>query len=117
MRILTDENLNMRTVELLRNAGHDVMSVLDVAPGSDDREVLARSVSDNRILITLDKKDFGDLIYRQGLPAPPGLLLFRIPDIPPEAQPYYVTGCIAARKDWFGSFWVIGQRNIRSRPL
>ena len=49
-------------VSLLRHAGYDVVSVFETARGSDDVEVLSMAVTDDRILLTYDKNDFGALI-------------------------------------------------------
>ena len=116
-KVLVDENLHALTAELLRNAGYDVASVLEISPGASDAEVLARAVAEHRVLVTLDKQDFGGLIYRDRLPAPPAVLVFRLPDIPAERLPNYVAGTIAARNDWPGSFWVIEEKGIRSNRL
>ena len=116
-KVLVDENLHVLTAELLRNAGYDVSSVLEISPGVSDAEVLARAVAERRILVTLDKQDFGGLIYRDRLPAPPGVLVFRLPDIPAGGLPYYIAGAIAARNDWPGSFWKINQKNAHPRPF
>jgi predicted nuclease of predicted toxin-antitoxin system len=57
-RLLANENFPGAAVEALRSRGHDVAWVRTDAPGSSDREVLHRAVSEARILITFDK-DFG----------------------------------------------------------
>ena len=116
-KLLVDENLPVPTTDLLRSAGHDVASVLEISPGVSDAEVLAYAVAERRILVTLDKQDFGELIYYHGLPAPPGMILFRLPDIPAEELSNRVARTIAAQDDWRGSFWVIEEKGIRSRPF
>lgn len=116
-KLLVDENLPALTTVLLRRAGYDVASVLEISPGVSDAEVLARALEECRILVTLDKQDFGELIYRDRLSAPPGVLIFRLPDIPAEGLPYYVAGAITARSEWPGSFWRINQKNAHSRPF
>ncbi len=117
MKFTADENVTPAAIRLLRDAGYDVISVQETAPGSSDYEVLRQAVADSRILITYDKGDFGQLILSQGVTPPPGLILFRIPGIPPEDQPYYMANSILERADWTGFFWVIGERNIRRRPF
>ena len=59
MKFLADENLERSVVEALRLAGHDVASVPAEAR-LRDREVLATSVEERRILVTNDK-DFAEL--------------------------------------------------------
>lgn len=117
MRIIADENVPAHAIELFRIAGHDVLSVHETALGSSDGEVLRMAIAESRILITHDKSDFGWLIFSQGRPHPPGLILFRISGIPTEEQPRYMANRIADRSDWAGFFWVIGQRNSRSSPF
>ena len=117
MNFTADENVSPITIALLRDAGHDVLATRETAPGSSDYQVLRQAAVDSRILITHDKSDFGNLIYLQGTPPPPGLILFRIPGIPSGDQPYYMANSIAERADWTGFFWVVGEKNIRVRPL
>lgn len=117
MRIIADENVPAHAIELFRIAGHDVLSVHETALGSSDGEVLRMAIAESRILITHYKSDFGWLIFLQGMPPPPGVILFRIPGVPPEEQPRYMADKIAERSDWAGFFWVIGQRNIRQSPF
>ncbi len=106
-----------QSVSLLRDSGHDVLSVFETARGSDDVEVLSMAVTEDRILLTYDKSDFGALIYDRGLPAPPAVILFRIPEIPAEERPQFVVGFVFERSDWSGHFWVVERERIRSRPL
>lgn len=68
--IIVDENIDRAAVLLLRHAGYNVLSVFESARGSDDVAVLSLAVSENRILLTFDKSDFGALVYDRGLPAP-----------------------------------------------
>lgn len=59
------------------------------APGSDDREILAKAQLENRIIITFDK-DFGELAYRCNLPSSSGIILFRIPLLPPPTTSNFI---------------------------
>ena len=117
MRFIVDENMGEGVVSLLRDAGHDVVSVFETARGSDDVEVLSMAVTEDRILLTYDKNDFGALIYDRGLPAPPAVLLYRIPDLSAERRPQFVVDSVVERSDYSGSFWVIERERVRSRPL
>lgn len=64
MRFLVDECAGPLVGRWLRDQGHEVFSVFDEARGISDEEVLNKAVSENRILITVDK-DFGEMIYRE----------------------------------------------------
>lgn len=65
MRLLADECVSGAVVAALRRVGHDVGWCAEIAPAEADEQVLARSVEDDRILITRDQ-DFGDLVFRLG---------------------------------------------------
>lgn len=116
MRILADENFPGEAVEALRLHGHDVVWIRTSAPGSSDRNVLLYAANDNRILITLDK-DFGELVFRAGLSAPPGIILFRIAPVSPSAIARIAVIALQARDDWCGYFSVVEEDKIRMIPL
>lgn len=60
-RFKLDENLPREAEALLRNAGHDVDTVLDEnLGGNPDHRIFDASQSENRILVTFDL-DFSDI--------------------------------------------------------
>ena len=63
MRFLANENFPLPSVRLLREAGHDVVSISEETPGITDSQVLSRAVSEQRIILTFDR-DYGVMIYR-----------------------------------------------------
>jgi predicted nuclease of predicted toxin-antitoxin system len=103
-------------VALLRQRGHDVLWVREAAPGLPDPRVLARALSEGRLLITFDK-DFGELVFRRGAAASCGIVLFRIamPSAAHVAQ--RVAAILESRDDWSGSYSVVDDTNVRLRPL
>jgi predicted nuclease of predicted toxin-antitoxin system len=62
MNFLADESCAGPVIQALREAGHDVAAVAEVAKGSTDEQVLERALNGKRILITEDR-DFGELVY------------------------------------------------------
>lgn len=106
MRFLANENLPGDAVAALRAAGHELAWTRTEAPGSADSEVLARAVRDNRILLTFDK-DFGELVWRAGLPATSGIILFRLPMPSPAGVGPAIASIICGRDDWAGQFSVV----------
>ena len=54
MKILADENIDRPVVEKLRSRGIDISYIEDEIKGADDKEVLEKAVSENRILVTFD---------------------------------------------------------------
>jgi predicted nuclease of predicted toxin-antitoxin system len=77
MRFLADENCDFRVVQALRHAGHDVATIIEVAPGLNDAEVIDMAVREQRIFVTEDQ-DFGQLVYAAGKPTA-GIILLRFP--------------------------------------
>ena len=76
MRFLVDECTGADIAVFLRDAGHDVEFVGHIQPGMTDVEILRHASRTARIVVTLDK-DFGDLIFRDGLEHR-GLVLLRL---------------------------------------
>ena len=116
MRFLADENIPGDAVGEIEAAGHDIVWVRTVAPGSKDEDVLAWAVREERIILTFDK-DFGELAWRAGLPASSGIVLIRLP-MPRAAEAGTILAArIHERTDWAGHFTVIEPGRVRMRPL
>lgn len=82
--VVADENINTATIRALRASGRRVVSIADEQPGAPDAAVLARAVELDAILVTFDR-DYGALIFRDGLPAPHAVVYLRsIPSSPEE---------------------------------
>lgn len=78
MKFLGDENVERRLLSALQQAGYDVTGIVDEYPhGLSDREVLALAKREDRILLTNDRSDFGELVFRSHHPHC-GVILFRI---------------------------------------
>ena len=76
-RFLADENFPKRSIDLLRDAGHDVAAIRERDRGATDPDVLERASREDRVLLTFDR-DFGEMIFLLNLPAPPGIVYFRL---------------------------------------
>lgn len=74
MRLLVDEDSQARTlVRLLREAGHDVLTVDEAGLRSlEDAAVMARAMSESRVLLTRNCGDF--LALHQANEEHPGIL-------------------------------------------
>ena len=116
MRICANENVPEDCIDRLRASGHDVLWIRETAPGIPDVDVLARALSEDRLLITFDK-DFGELVFRRGAKSSRGIILFRIVQPSSERIADRVAGVIAAREDWPGHFSVVEDFVVRMRPL
>lgn len=116
MRWIGDECVDAALVRRLRDAGHDVVYVAEVASGATDAQVLRRAQGESRLLLTEDK-DFGDLVFRSHM-AVPGLVLLRLD---PETRLRKWTRLESAIERFgqrlFGRYLVIEEARFRSRPL
>ena len=116
LRLLADENFPGDAVTMLRNTGFDVTWVRLEAPGKPDEAVMARARDERRVLLTFEK-DFGELVFRRGIQASRGVILFRIPLRPGEDALRRLVAAVKARDDWEGHFSVIEPGRIRMRRL
>jgi predicted nuclease of predicted toxin-antitoxin system len=117
MRFLANENIPAESVRRLREAGHDVFSISEALAGAKDPEVLARAREEGRILLTFDR-DYGELIYRRGLPVPLGIVYLRfVPQAPGDVAD--LVEQLQATLDLIleGRYTVIDSDRIRQRPL
>ncbi len=114
MRLLANENFPGHAVTALRQRGHDVLWVRTDAPGLKDDAVLLRAQAEGRVLVTFDK-DFGELAYHRGLPAPCGIVLFRITVPTPESAARKIVTALESRESWAGCFAVVEDARIRLR--
>ncbi|MBI4903602.1 MAG: DUF5615 family PIN-like protein [Acidobacteria bacterium] len=69
----------------------------------------------NRILFTFDK-DFGELIFRIGVPAA-GVVLFRITPESPEDAAAVTLALLTSQPDLHGWFCVVTRDKIRLRAI
>lgn len=115
VQFIVDESTGTAVVEYLRSAGHDVLAVAEAMPRADDQDILARAVSDRRIIITNDK-DFGELVFRSGQ-AHHGVLLLRLHDESPTNRVRVVKVVFEQYADRLaGCFFVATESGVRIRP-
>src|SRR5580704_12102177 len=75
MNFLADESRARPVILALREAGHDVVAIVEIARGATDDQVLERALKEKRVLITEDR-DFGELVYARGRSSA-GVILIR----------------------------------------
>ena len=109
---LADESCDFAVVRALRPAGYDVLAIAEIAPQTQDPEVLELAVRERRVLITEDK-DFGQLVYAE-LRELSGVILIRFPASERERLPGIILDAITELGDrLLGSFIVITPNRIR----
>ena len=115
-KLLANENFPLPAVRVLRDAGVDIQTVLEVMPGASDEEVLAYARRAQRWIVTFDR-DYGDLVFRKGLPPPPAIVYLRQEAYSPEKPAELVKAIIAMPEKVQGCFVVVTQRNVRYRRV
>ncbi|MBI3467079.1 MAG: DUF5615 family PIN-like protein [Planctomycetes bacterium] len=116
MKFAADECCDALLVAGLRGDGHDVWYVTESARGAGDEAVLRQAAVEQRVLLTEDK-DFGELVFRLGLPVH-GIVLLRMNPADSGAKLArlrQVLGQYASRLP--GSFVVVDRSKTRFRPL
>jgi predicted nuclease of predicted toxin-antitoxin system len=116
MRFVADENFPRPALDALRKAGFEVAWISEGQSGATDEEVLARSATEGRTLLTFDK-DFGELAFRRRLPAECGIVLFRLVPQTPAEVAMIAVAAIASQATWTGHFSVVTRQRIRMTPL
>jgi predicted nuclease of predicted toxin-antitoxin system len=115
MNLLADESVDGPIVERLRQDGRDVLYVAEMEPSIPDEVVLQRANEHHAILVTEDK-DFGELVYRQGL-VPLGVILIRLAGLSPQIKACFASKVIAERAaEMPDAFCVISPGTVRIRP-
>ncbi len=117
MNFLANENFPVASIRRLRDAGHDVASVIEETPGEKDRDVLKKAYESNRIILTFDR-DYGELIYRHKSFIPSGLVYFRFtPHTPEEPAEILLNILEKGKASLSGKFTVVERGRIRQKTL
>ena len=115
MNLVADEGVEASIVSALRDAGYSVVYVAEEAPSTADPHVLGLARAIDSLLITADK-DFGELVFRQGLTSA-GVVLIRLHGFSPTAKAYSVLRAIQEHGvEMVGAFSVISPGVVRIRP-
>lgn len=105
------------SVDALRAAGHDVISVSRESPGAADPHVLEQARREERLLITFDR-DFGELVFARGASGFPGVIFLRfVPRSPIEPAELLVELAARPGLTFAGFFTVMDRGHLRQRAL
>jgi predicted nuclease of predicted toxin-antitoxin system len=116
MKFFADENVESLVVEALQAAGHDVATVPAEIAGIRDGDVLARSVMEQRILLTNDK-DFAELAFLQRSAAT-GIILMRLPRSSSRDKADRLLEMVRTHANRLAdAMTVVDERGVRRRPL
>lgn len=112
--LLANENFPVPAIRKLRDAGVDVMAVREIMPSADDHDVLALACREGRWIVTFDR-DYGELIFKEGLPAPPAILFFRQESYPPHHPADLALAMLSEPQLAQGFMVVLSERGVRRR--
>lgn len=116
MKFLADENIDQPLVLELRSLGFDVLAVSESFPSINDDKVLELARIEGRLLITSDK-DFGELVYRNGL-VHEGILLLRLSELSTNTLVKVVSEFIQSHMiELPHHYCVFAPGHVRIRPL
>src|SRR5438270_7861465 len=117
MNFLADESCAGPVLRALREAGHDLFAIGEVARGATDEQVLERALNEKRVLITEDR-DFGELVYARGRSSA-GVILIRFPSRARRAKSATVIQAVSKLGSRLGDAFTVvepGRLRISSRP-
>lgn len=114
MQLLADESVDGPIVFRLRSEGHAVDYIAEMEPGITDDEVLRLAISEGKLLITADK-DFGELVFRQGL-IKEGIILIRLAGLPASEKAEVVAQAFSRHGErLLNAFSVFTKKTVRIR--
>lgn len=115
MNFVADEGIDTQIVARLRQEGHQVWYVAEMAPGVSDTAVLNLANQETAVLLTFDK-DFGDLVYRQQR-VTQGIVLLRLHGLPAEQKADLVIAMVQRHSSELPkAFTVLTPQKVRIRP-
>ena len=76
LKFLIDVGVGIKIEKYLREEGYDIKAVRDIDPRMDDENIIHTAVTENRMVVTMDK-DFGELVYHASMKHC-GVLLLRL---------------------------------------
>ncbi len=113
LRLLLDENIGLKVFNELKGLGYHVQSILVERRGAPDEEVIRKSISRNKIIVTMDK-DFGYLAQAYN---PPGVIILRLrdPRIPNRIRA--ILRALQLKDQLYGYITIVTDTKIRRRPI
>ena len=112
MRFIVDECTGPKVAEWLNQNGHNVLSLFDDMPGIADTDILRIANVENRIIIT-NGKDFGEMIFKNGLNHH-GIVLLRLESERFQNKIDVIKNLIENHlQDLLNRFTVVTEKNIR----
>ncbi|MCH8317310.1 MAG: DUF5615 family PIN-like protein [Bacteroidetes bacterium] len=117
MIFLANENFPYPSIKILRDKGFEVISIGETLGGAKDTIVLEKAVKENLIILTFDR-DYGELLFKYALEAPPVVVYFRLKDdLPEDAAKILIDRIENEALELTSYFTVIENKGTRQRKL
>jgi len=114
--LLVNENFPVPSLRRLRDAGLTVESVQEIMPGASDTAVMAHARQHRLWVVTFDR-DYGELVFARGEPAPPAIVYLRQEAYPPARPAELILALLDEPERIAGKFVTVTQRSVRVRDL
>jgi len=115
MRILANENVPLKSADVLKAAEHDVKVVGVESPGITDQEVMELAIREERTIVTFDRHH-GELIFRHGYRPEAGVIYLRWRQFQSEDPGRYLVELFKNTGiDFTNALTVIDEDTIRQR--
>src|SRR5262245_9407323 len=115
-RYLANENFPLGIAQALRSQGDDVVHAGETLAGESDQVILQLALDQDRVLLTHDH-DFGELVFRHLQPPAPGIVLFRLHQLPPDLLISTMESFFGATPTLRGFFTVVSAGQYRQTAL
>jgi predicted nuclease of predicted toxin-antitoxin system len=83
IKLLADENFPLASIDTLVANNFDVLSIYKNHSGISDAEIIQLANQSERLILTFDR-DFGQLIFKDGLIPVYGIIYFRLQQFSPS---------------------------------
>jgi predicted nuclease of predicted toxin-antitoxin system len=114
LKFLVDECTGISVSNILKQLGHDSISVIEDMKGASDEEIMERAVKEKRVIVTNDKF-FGRLA---GFYKLPGMILLRLKDESVENKVKVVSSIVNSYGKMIpGNIVVVTEKKIRVQKL
>ncbi len=111
IKLLSDENFPLVSVKILEERTYDVLSILRSFSGISDREIILLANKEKRLILTFDR-DFGQLIFKEGLIPENGIFYFRLQDFSASEPAYFVLDILEKSKLEVANTMIVIERNF-----
>lgn len=114
-KFLANENIPLKSVRILQDAGVDIKAIGIANPSVSDKEVIELSNKEARTIITFDS-DYSELIFKHGLKPKAGVIYFRFSSFKPDNLALQIMKVLKSDNlDFNSKMTVIDSRKIRQR--